>query len=139
MFTRRGPWLLALLTLALIDLHDPHLKRVLWEGPLAPWLVEMGSVVGIVTFTVWVACLRVDNRPLSFLGVISYSLYLFHPVVLYLVLPVIAHAEGRGMPPPPLWAAMAVCTALTVVLSTATYRWVEQPAIALGKRWVSAG
>ena len=135
--THAGTWVLVLFTLALVDLHDPNFKRLLWNGAGASLrLDQMGSFVAMAVFLLWVACLRVDNRPLTFLGVISYSLYLSHPLVMQVVRPVIVATEEHGWPAPPLWAGMAVCAALTVAVSAVTYSWIEQPAIALGKRWV---
>ena len=79
------------------------------------------------------ALLRVETRLSTFVGVASYSLYLFHPLVLLLL--------ARGVPLVgvglPLWLTFPVGSALSVVLAAALYRWVEHPAIALGKRWVA--
>ncbi len=55
---------------------------------------------------------------------------------MYLVLRVVEKAQAGGwLIPRPLWAAMALCGALTAGLCALTYRWVERPAVALGKRW----
>ena len=139
---RRGayrPWsvgLLALVALALIDVPDPQFKWMLL-GLRAERFPAQSAVAGAVAvFTVWVACLRWEGRTLTFLGTVSYSLYLFHVVVLELLLPVLTPGKGGGWTPP-LWAGFLVCTVAAVALAAAVYRWVERPAIALGKRLTS--
>jgi peptidoglycan/LPS O-acetylase OafA/YrhL len=70
------------------------------------------------------------RRPSSvarYLGRISYSIYLMNPIVIALI------PEMRS----PLQSVLVWCAALLVVAS-ATYRWVERPAIALGQRLTRA-
>jgi peptidoglycan/LPS O-acetylase OafA/YrhL len=71
--------------------------------------------------------------PLVYLGGISYSLYLFHPLALELAL---HWAKGYAWP-----MAGVVQLVMTVVLSVlaahVVQRWVEVPAIRLGKRLVA--
>lgn len=67
-------------------------------------------------------------KPSRFLGVISYSLYLTHCIVLFLVF----HALDRLTPidqltPWEFWAVVALCAVLTVLLSSVTYKFVEHP------------
>jgi peptidoglycan/LPS O-acetylase OafA/YrhL len=76
-----------------------------------------------------------ETGPFRILGRLSYSLYLLHPAVLGLC-SVAAFAIGIY----PKWPAAACNTALffisvTVALacSTVSYRWIEQPSIALGR------
>jgi peptidoglycan/LPS O-acetylase OafA/YrhL len=66
-------------------------------------------------------------RPVVWLGKVSYSLYLTHTLVQLTVI----HLLGRILPVPVL---LALCIPLTLLLSQLTYRYVEVPAIALGKR-----
>jgi peptidoglycan/LPS O-acetylase OafA/YrhL len=54
--------------------------------------------------------------------VISYSAYLLHPLVMLRVL------VGDGV------VRLAIWMALTVLLAAASYRFVERPCIALGRR-----
>ena len=70
-------------------------------------------------------------RPaLQRLGAISYSLYLWHMVVL------LAALHGLG-PHLPLWACLATSMALGPPVSWLMHRAVEQPSIALGRRLTS--
>jgi len=63
-------------------------------------------------------------RPLVFLGTISYSIYLLHPAVFVLV------PQTTGYP----LAGFVLAIAVTVVAAACSYRWVEMPMIALGRR-----
>ena len=138
---RRGPWnqpatwLLALLTLALADVPDPHLKWALLGMRPGPVPAQITVVIALAVFALWVAWWRVDNPVVTYLGTISFSLYLFHPVVKYTCVSLLkASPTLRGWQLP-LAVYVAACAAVSVVLAAGVYRWVERPAIALGKRW----
>jgi len=74
---------------------------------------------------------RVLNlRPLAFVGVLSYSLYLIHQVVLYAVA---SHAGGRlGVP-----AIALVSLAITLALAWGVYEAIEKPCARLRRRLVA--
>lgn len=80
----------------------------------------LGSV-GIILFcrpgTIAHRILSAD--PLVFIGLISYSLYLWHQ-------PVFAFARVASLVPPPSWQ-MGLLTLLCVLLSWITWKYVEQP------------
>jgi len=67
-------------------------------------------------------------RPLVYLGAISYSLYLVHPVVLE----VLPHLSGRTEAG--RWGSFGTGVAVSVAISAVTYRLIEQPGIGLGRR-----
>ncbi|WP_428309336.1 acyltransferase family protein [Hydrocarboniphaga sp.] len=71
-----------------------------------------------------------NNRVAVWLGDISYSLYLIHPVVLLGL-----KGGFDAMPKMPQALALLVygvaATALSIVLSAASYRWLEKPARAM--------
>jgi len=83
------------------------------------------------------------NRFTSFLGKVSYSLYLLHPTAVYLLVPVYRRIHEQQSD---LTVAFLVCTLLTFTillpLSWLSYRWIELPGIRLGKRvearWIKA-
>lgn len=133
--THAGTWGLALLFLALIDLPDPGIKWAIFDRQALALHPHTVIILPLVVFTLWIAFLRVDHTVLTFLGVISYSLYLFHPVVLYSLLYLIGWHEAAYRPNLPLWVWLLLCTGLSIALASAMYRWVERPGIAFGKRW----
>jgi len=63
-------------------------------------------------------------RPLVYLGTISYSVYLLHPLV-FSVLPVFS-AVPSGI-------SLVAAIAATLLVAALSYRWVEVPMIALGR------
>lgn len=65
---------------------------------------------------------------LTYLGTISYSLYLVHALVLF-TLP--------AMPSAP-WRALVPGTVVSIAASSATYYGIEKPFIALGRRVTGA-
>jgi peptidoglycan/LPS O-acetylase OafA/YrhL len=79
------------------------------------------------------------NRTTRYLGKISYSIYLNHPTIVLLLAPVY-HALYRNAPSLSVafLASFAVTLSVVLPISALTYRWIEVPGIALGKR-VAAG
>lgn len=63
-----------------------------------------------------------------FLGIISYSLYLLHCTILFIVLRAVNKlAPIEKMPPEYYWAVVAFCAAVTLMVSSITYRLIEHP------------
>ncbi|MET1077535.1 MAG: acyltransferase [Pseudomonas sp.] len=76
-------------------------------------------------------------RALRWLGEISYSTYLLHGFVLWLVvqrLPLLLPFDIR--PPLPYLALLAGATCLLVLLSSLTFLYLEKPGMAAGKRLI---
>jgi peptidoglycan/LPS O-acetylase OafA/YrhL len=65
--------------------------------------------------------------PIHLLGKVSYSLYLWHCIVLLYCVHLL---YGRM----PLWAILCLVLVLTFPVSWCSYRWIELPSIALGRR-----
>ena len=66
------------------------------------------------------------SKPLQFLGGISYSLYLFHALVLKVVITVLSQTI-------PLPAALGIAVACALLVSTLSWRYIETPCIQLGR------
>lgn len=70
----------------------------------------------------------------TFLGKISYSIYLFHPVIFYpLYFYIWTTLSPSTLNHPHLFIFASV--ALTVLFSAASFHWIERPALAFGKKW----
>ena len=77
----------------------------------------------------------VDNSATRFLGKISYSVYLWHAPVVWFMSP--AYQRITALPLPAslrFLLCLAVTLCIVVPVAWATYRFVELPGIALGKR-----
>jgi peptidoglycan/LPS O-acetylase OafA/YrhL len=128
---KRAIRILALTIPLLIWASLPTSNRTLYVSALAfvPALIILSFVPAP-----WIV-----NRASTFLGRISYSAYLIHFFVLL--------ALERSLPaiwPAPVpvgmtgFALYLVPTVLiTALLSWGTWRWVEQPGIAIGQAWIS--
>lgn len=81
----------------------------------------------------------VVNRLTRYLGQISYSLYLMHPIVIAVLIPVFGRIQAAVAQPTPAYLACALLT-LSVALPLAHlgYRWVEVPGIRAGHRALAA-
>jgi len=82
------------------------------------------------------------NRVTVFLGRISYSIYLVHLFVVAAVSPLVVPLVDYGPQPWPgrlavLLVAFALVMIPTTLISYLTWRFVEQPGIALGKRLIA--
>lgn len=122
------------------------------------WLLPVGVLAAGVTrslpLVIWAACFlailavhRGARGPLEsivarllslpamrFIGEISYSLYLSHMVILYLLLyTLMPYAQSLGQAGH-LASMLVGVPVLAVALSAVLHRWVELPGIAIGKR-----
>ncbi len=102
--------------------------------PLAIWCAVLAAVLasrGVVKTLL-------KSAPIQFLGRVSYSTYLGHMIVLWalqpLVFALIPAVTARLM----LTVLLGLGAPLILLLSVLLYRWVEAPAIALGRRLRSA-
>jgi peptidoglycan/LPS O-acetylase OafA/YrhL len=127
----RHIWMLVGLTLVILAVGGTRQFRFLVH-PSRTWC--SAYVVAPVIFCLWMIWMRVRNRFVEWLGRISYSIYLFHLVVMVPLAVWIAaesHSAFRGWPV----AAYLLPTLLaTVAVSAIVYYSVELPAINLGKR-----
>jgi peptidoglycan/LPS O-acetylase OafA/YrhL len=140
-------------------LHGGFAKTCMW-GLLATLLVfyplfcgavvrfptnyYLGYPLAIAIFVVGTTFVRLSWRPLAWMGEVSYSIYLLHPIVFNLLLWILMRAEVASWWRTRHLAAYVLANMiLTVLLAGLTYRWIEQPAIAFGRRlsrhWFGGG
>jgi peptidoglycan/LPS O-acetylase OafA/YrhL len=93
-----------------------------------PYLLALG----IFTWVMLLFPLR--QRLLVWLGQISYSLYLFHPVVFYGLFWWLREHAPQPWRELHLGVYLAVNTLLSIAVAAAVYALVERPAISLGRR-----
>jgi peptidoglycan/LPS O-acetylase OafA/YrhL len=120
-------WLLLLLALAC------------WPGDIQGWprlafhVVATLSLAGIVLYPSSRVVSALEWRPLAFIGMVSYGIYLLHLLVLDAVQRVLSrwHVDLPG-------ALFVVGLAGTVALAALSYRFFERPLLRLKDRWRSS-
>lgn len=88
--------------------------------------------VGVATFAGLAIYAKLRPAWLVWLGAISYSLYLFHPVVFYTLSWLVQASNIGWLQQWPTGAYMLASLAGTIIVSALTYRYIEQPAMRLG-------
>lgn len=89
----------------------------------------------LTTFFVIIACGNdlfglFAAKASRFLGEITYSVYLLHGPMLFIVFTLlIGWDKARSLSPAEHWGVILVCTPLLICVSSLTYRWVEHPCI----------
>jgi peptidoglycan/LPS O-acetylase OafA/YrhL len=86
---------------------------------------------GLAIFLLLTTVARINWRPLAWVGLVSYSLYLFHPVVLYGLAWGVKAMRAKHVD---VALLMGVEFVLAIALAGAVFQFVERPAIALGRR-----
>jgi peptidoglycan/LPS O-acetylase OafA/YrhL len=78
-----------------------------------------------------------SSRTAHLLGTISYSLYLTHSIVLFVVLRIVNHYSPIiAMDPRQYLAFAALAAGLSVLVSVVTYRYIEHPFLASKGSWL---
>lgn len=117
---RRSPFLYA--QLAFVPIIDALAHGITSGLIIAVAVATMAGALFLrPTFLTW--------RPLLFFGAISYSLYLVHQNMGYVV---IRRLDGIGVNH---WVSVAAAFGLAVAVATALHRFVERPAQAVMHRW----
>jgi len=83
------------------------------------------------------------TAPARLLGMVSYSYYLLHSIVLFVIMRLVEnHFSMASLGPVEYWVFVSLTAVMTVILSAVTYRHVEYPAFAKrikteegGKQW----
>ncbi|WP_460364797.1 acyltransferase family protein [Actinocorallia lasiicapitis] len=106
-----------------------HIPGIFPEERYYPRVWALTVAATAVTFGVAFALRhRTPPRWLMFLGVISYSVYLIHPILLSL------HSHVLQDPLHDDWLRFAAYLAVLIAAATATQRWVERPFQRIGKQ-----
>jgi peptidoglycan/LPS O-acetylase OafA/YrhL len=112
-------------------------------GPTSNWRVIIEAagaavLVALVSFGPRIALLGfLDTRPMHYLGRVSYSFYLLHPLTLAVLWQIpgpLSWLLDRGVPSAVLaLLLLGASTAVTAVLAGLSYAYVEKPGIAAGR------
>ncbi len=94
----------------------------------------LGHILGFVLFLLGYRHLKTSQPLLLWLGAISYSIYLFHPIVISQIQWLRARAWGEGLPSLHMGIYMLMVIVATFVISSIAYKLIEKPAINLGHR-----
>lgn len=95
---------------------------------ISQWITAFGAGGLMIVCMNSSFCKRVLHwPPIHFLGEVSYSLYLWHfVVILYCV-----HLLYGKIP---LWAILCLAFVLSIAVSWCSYRWIEKPSMNLGRK-----
>jgi len=95
---------------------------------LQDWIAAAGASLFVVAALSTASFMRaLQSKPLVFLGKISYSLYLFHMIVLLALLHLL---EGYA----PVGVILLIAFAASFAVSVLAYEWIEKPSMQLGRR-----
>jgi peptidoglycan/LPS O-acetylase OafA/YrhL len=111
----------------------PALGSLIFGKNVESQLFARAYLIGIATFVVTVVAWSRPHRYIIWLGTISYSLYLLHPVVLYAMtwmLTYVWHAPA----PIGVGTLLLVLAAGAIALASLVYVAVELPAINYARR-----
>ncbi len=116
---------ISVIAINIIAYYGTNSQPVSWIGSITGYMMGLVLFLGCIHRN-WFA-----HHRLQFFGLISYAMYLFHPITLHLTSPLL----NRFSTP---WLAVAVLTPIvvvsTIVVAIAAQRFVEAPAVRLGKR-----
>lgn len=127
----RKVWTLIVLTFLIVLIGGSRQFRFLIH-PSQYWFSSY--VVAPLLFCAWVATLRVQNRVMAWLGRISYSIYLFHHVVMIPLIWWVALESNAALRGWPIVCYVIPTLLVTIAVSAVVFYAVELPAIAIGKR-----
>ena len=127
----RKVWTLVALTLLIVLIGGTRQFRFLIH-PSTTWFSSYA--VAPLLFCVWVAWSQVRNRAFAWLGRISYSIYLFHLIVMVPLASWVALEGNAALRGWPAVVYLILTLLITIAVSATVFYAVELPAIKLGKR-----
>jgi peptidoglycan/LPS O-acetylase OafA/YrhL len=113
------------------------------EPPLQYWVRVQLITLAFLPVIFVSACapsVLIVNKVTVYLGRISYSLYLLHPIIIYFLGTRLLEVDLPGMAEPNLrfLVLAGILLAFTIVCAELSYRMIEMPGIALGRRLLGA-
>jgi peptidoglycan/LPS O-acetylase OafA/YrhL len=109
-----------------------NLGGVLRGVDFLTWLSSLGTLWGLLLFLGFALAGQRWPRFLVWCGTVSYSIYLFHPVIFYPLFFFLKAHPSFAHAPLSMWVLL--CAAATVALASAIYRVVEAPSNRLAAR-----
>lgn len=106
------------------------------SGETAALMKSVPYVLAIALFWVFGFWFPLRWRGLVWLGTISYSLYLFHPMIFHAVHQLLALLP-QSFSEQHLSVYLLVCALFSILLAAAVYYLVEKPAIQLARKWTA--
>ncbi len=102
--------------------RDPFLATI-----LDSWIITIGaSIIILMSLSIRKISKILLSKPLHFLGKISYSLYLYHCIVLFTTIHLLFEYFS-------LWFIWSLSLLVSLIISTISYYYVEIPSIKLGR------
>lgn len=98
----------------------------------------MPYLFGVVIFLLGTFILPIRFRAAAWIGEISYSIYLFHPVFFYSIYYTIVTLDLEWAKRLPLMAHIGICAVISLFMAALIYRWVERPGMVLADRLTRA-
>lgn len=91
-------------------------------------------VAGIFLFIAGSLVFKIKNKFMVWIGVISYSIYLFHPVVFYSLFWFLKNKAPYSLMTFHLSVYIAITVIISIILSAVVYNFIEKPAINLAQK-----
>lgn len=127
-------------TLLIAILLRPLVLSVTWVVEGKYWALHemVPYFLGLGLFIVGALYIRLTNRFLVWLGTVSYSIYLLHPIAYRALHKILLAWEGNWLSHH-LGVYLLVCLMASILLAGAVYFLIEKPAIRLGRRLQGGG
>ena len=90
--------------------------------------------LAFILFYAGLVLLKKTPKALLWLGAISYSLYLFHPIVLQILMQIIIKSNISYLHGLHLSIYMTITTIISIIMASFIYIILEKPAIRLGRK-----
>jgi peptidoglycan/LPS O-acetylase OafA/YrhL len=101
----------------------------------ADWMNSIIEAAALLLFLFFLY-LPLHLHRLAYLGRISYSIYLMHPVVMYIVYRIAGYPIGSFFAKNDLTYSLVLIIIVTIAVSHLTWKWVEMPFQRIGREWM---